>query len=93
VVAERTAVSEYRKQLESVCNRLAAETESAEIRGEGIAMFVFAQNHGRAVEVYCGENDEVVVECWERERDSPNKEVAYASYDAATDATRIWLFG
>ena len=90
MVVERNGVSEYRKQLDAVCSRLSSETESAEIRGEGTAMFVFAQLRGRAVEVYCGENNEVLVEFWEAEGDAPSED-AYSSYDAATVAAQLWL--
>ncbi len=86
-------VAEYRKELERVRVGLLADLETAEIRGDGRSMFVFAQNSDRGVEVY-GDNDVVVVELWDMDDESkPEKEVTCASYDDALDVARSWLGG
>ena len=80
----------YREQLEIVHGQLAGVVERAEVRGEALAQFLYAENRGRAVEVYWDAGG-ICVEVWERDADAEPHQSLHTSYAEATRAAQEWL--
>ena len=58
--------AEYKDNLQNVLTEIKKHFDSAEIRGDDVASFVFAEKGNRAVEIYQSEAS-IVVEFWENE--------------------------
>lgn len=86
----RPTIPEYRTQLEAVRDHLARMTENVAIRGGDLAQFVWAENRGRSVEVYWGE-DGIHVAFWERNADTESHTSVLSSYEEAALAAQVWL--
>ena len=81
---------DYHKRLQQVADSLTSAGCQVSIRGDGGARFVFAEHHGRAVEVYRGEHD-VYVECFPAGEEYSSTETREPSYEAATRRALDWL--
>jgi hypothetical protein len=72
---------EYREKLEEVLKQIKNYFETAEIRGNDVGSFIFAEKKNRAVEIYQSK-DGVIAEFWENEEQKTEKELN--SYEKAT---------
>ncbi|HEX3627804.1 MAG TPA: hypothetical protein VH280_20535 [Verrucomicrobiae bacterium] len=81
---------DYHKQLEQVAEALTSAGCSVSIRGDGVARFIFAEQHGRAVEIYGGE-PEIYVECFSSGEEYASTETQESSYEATTRRALDWL--
>lgn len=82
--------------IEFVQNAIKATGIQADIRGAGKGMFVFAESHGRAVEISLSHDGRWWVEFWgaSEDEDAPPERDAY--FDSADDViaeVKAWLVG
>ncbi len=81
---------EYRRELEKVAEKLKGSASLVNIRGDGIAQFIFAANAARSLEI--SQSDEGVwIECWEGHAETPNREMTVSTFDEAIIAAVSWL--
>ena len=84
-----------RGSLDDMKRCLEGQVERVSLRGNGAATFLFAEHHGRAVELSWN-HDAWWIEFWERSKDDdagPVGEQMAPSDDSAVKATRAWLLG
>jgi hypothetical protein len=80
--------------LEDVRTELLRGGAAASLRGSGAAAFVFAEHHGRAIELSCHQG-RLWAEFWEASSDEdaqPIKERFFSSAKDAIEAISEWLF-
>ena len=80
----------YRAELEQAAEELRSTTETADVRGEGEALFLHAARQGRSLEL-ARSKDGVWVEFWNGE--DPVHEATYSALPDAVEAAREWLTG
>jgi hypothetical protein len=78
------------KTLGQVADALTGAGCQVSIRGDGVARFVLAEHHGRAVEICPGEHD-FYVECFLPDEEYACTESQEPSYEAAIQQALGWL--
>jgi hypothetical protein len=81
-------VTTYRAELEQAAEELRSTTDTADVRGQGEALFLFAVRQGRSLEL-ARSKDGVWIEFWNGE--DPVHEETYSVLPDAAEAAREWL--
>lgn len=80
----------YGNHLQSIAETLQRAGFAPSVRGEGTARFVFAESHGRAVELYWG-YDGFMAEFFEDPAEVSVRDIRYSTPTTVTEQAIDWL--
>lgn len=82
------SAEQYNAKLQLVLKEIKSLFDLAEIRGNDVASFIYAEKQNRAVEVYQSDGS-VIIEFWENDEQLKEKEAS--SYEKAAEIISDWM--